>query len=367
MEFRIKKDIFLNALFKIQGIVDKKHTVPILSNVYIEAFENKIILSATDLEIGLKTSLECEVIKSGKITISAKKLFEIVKEFPNIIVSVKEKTNYWVEISCDKSLFNLVGLPPDEFPKFPDKSEELFEFDTESIDEMINSTVFSVSNDEAKFNLTGIFIKFEGDKLNFASTDGHRLSLMSKVINFDLNDKFKTGFILPKKGIVELSKIIDFEKKLIKIGVTDNLFNYVDENTTFVMRMIDGDFPDYKRVIPEKSENFSIINIKILIEVLKRVSVLSNEKTKGVKINLTHNKLTVSSSNPDFGDAKEEMDIIYKGDDITIGFNAKYILDILNILKCEKIKFYIKDNISPGMIVPYDNDEYLSVIMPMRF
>jgi DNA polymerase-3 subunit beta len=367
MEFRVKKDIFLNVLFKIQGIVDKKHTVPILSNVYIEALENKITLSATDLEIGLKTSLECEIIKPGKITISAKKLFEIVKEFPNNLVSIKEKNNYWVEISCDKSVFNLVGLPPDEFPKFPDKSNELFEFDSHSIDEMIESTVFSVSNDEAKFNLTGIFIKLDEGKINFVSTDGHRLSVMSKTLDFDLNEKFRTGFILPKKGIIELNKIIDSDKKLIKIGVTDNLFNYVDENTTFVMRMIDGDFPDYKRVIPEKSENFSIINIKALIDVLRRISVLSNEKTKGVKINLTKNKLTVSSSNPDFGDAKEEMDVIYSGDDITIGFNAKYILDILNVLKCEKIKFYIKDNISPGMIVPFDNDEYLSVIMPMRF
>lgn len=367
MEFNVKKDIFLNALFKIQGIVDKKHTVPILSNVFIEALENKIILSATDLEIGLKTSLECEIIKPGKITISAKKLFEIIKEFPNVSVGVKEKNNYWVEISCDKSVFNLVGLPPDEFPKFPDKSDELFEFDNEYIDEMIDSTVFSVSNDEAKFNLTGIFVQMNEKKINFVSTDGHRLSIMSKKLEFDLNEKFKNGFILPKKGIIELNKIIDSEKKKIKIGVTDNLFNYVDENTTFVMRMIDGDFPDYKRVIPEKSENFSVINTKLFIDVLKRISVLSNEKTKGVKINLSHDKLTVSSSNPDFGDAKEEMDIIYSGDDITIGFNAKYILDILNILKCEKLKFYIKDNISPGMIVPLDSDEYLSVIMPMRF
>jgi len=367
MEFRVQKDLFLNVLFKIQGIVDKKHTVPILSNVYIEALENKITLSATDLEIGLKTSIECEIIKSGKITISAKKLFEIIKEFPNNLINIKEKDNYWVEISCNKSVFNLVGLPPDEFPKFPDKSHELVEFDSNLIDEMIESTVFSVSNDEAKFNLTGIFIKFYEGKINFVSTDGHRLSVMSKILNVDLNEKFKNGFILPKKGITELNKIIDSDNKSIKIGVTDNLFNYVDENTTFVMRMIDGDFPDYKRVIPEKSDNFSIINTKLFIDVLRRISVLSNEKTKGVKININDDKLTVSSSNPDFGDAKEEMDIIYDGDDITIGFNAKYILDILNVLRCEKLKFYIKDNISPGMIVPFENDEYLSVIMPMRF
>jgi len=367
MEFKIQKDIFLNGLFKIQGIVDKKHTVPILSNVYIEADKDKVTLSATDLEIGIKTSFKCEVIKNGKITISAKKLFEIIKEFPNDLIHVKEKNNNWIEISFNKSVFNLVGLPPDEFPKFPDQSHDLIEFDSSLIDEMIETTVFSVSNDEAKFNLTGIFVKFDEGKLNFVSTDGHRLSVMSKTLDLNLSEKFKIGFILPKKGITELNKIIDSGNKFIKIGVTDNLFNYVDENTTFVMRMIDGDFPDYKRVIPQKSENCSIIKVKEFSDVLKRISVLSNEKTKGIKINIFNNKLIVSSSNPDFGDAKEEMDIIYTGDDITIGFNAKYILDILNVLKCDKINLFIKDNISPGMIVPFDSDEYLSVIMPMRF
>jgi DNA polymerase-3 subunit beta len=367
MEFKIQKDIFLNALFKIQGIVDKKHTVPILSNVFIEAYDNKITLSATDLEIGLKTYFECEIIKNGKITISAKKLFEIIKEFPNDFINIKEKNNYWIEISCNKSLFNIVGLPPDEFPKFPEHSHNLIEFDSNLIDKMIGATVFSVSNDETKFNLTGIFIKFDNGKLNFASTDGHRLSVMSKPLDFDLGEKFKNGFIVPKKGITELNKIIDDRKKLIKIGVTDNLFNYVDENTTFVMRMIDGDFPDYKRVIPQKTNNFSTIDVKKFTDVLKRVSVLSNEKTKGVKINISNDKLIVSSSNPDFGDAKEEMDVIYKGDDITIGFNARYIIDILNVIDEEKINFYIKDNISPGMIVPFNNEDYLSVVMPMRF
>lgn len=367
MEFRIQKDIFLNALFKIQGIVDKKHTIPILSNVFIEAYDNTITLSATDLEIGLKTCFSCEVIENGKITISAKKLFEIIKEFPNDLIHIKEKNNFWIEISCNKSLFNIVGLPPEEFPKFPEQSHNLIEFDSNLIDKMIDSTVFSVSNDETKFNLTGIFVKFDSGKLSFASTDGHRLSVMSKSLNFDLGDKFKMGFILPKKGIIELNKIIESNEKLIKIGVTDNLFNYVDENTTFVMRMIDGDFPDYKRVIPEKTNNYSTIEVKKFIDVLKRVSVLSNEKTKGVKINISNNKLTISSSNPDFGDAKEELDVIYNGDDITIGFNARYIVDILNIIEEEKINFYIKDNISPGMIVPFVNEDYLSVVMPMRF
>ena len=367
MQINIQKDVFLNALFKIQGIVDKKHTIPILSNVYIEALDNKIILSATDLEIGLKSENECEVIEKGKITVSAKKLFEIIKELPDDLIKLKLNNNYWIEISCDKSIFNLVGLPPEDFPKFPEIKDNFIEFKSDLLEEMIESTIFSVSNDETKYNLTGIYIVKEVDNnLIFVSTDGHRLSLIRNKMIDDLSNYFDNGFILPKKGIIELKKLIDSGSNLIKIGVNDNIFSYKSNNSTFIMRMIDGEFPDYKRVIPEKTNNYSIIESKKFINVLKRISVLSSEKSKGVKIVLTNNKLVVSSSNPDYGDAKEEMDIVYNGSDIVIGFNAKYILDILNVIKSDKIYFYIKDNISPGMIMPHDNDNFLSVIMPMR-
>ena len=232
---------------------------------------------------------------------------------------------------------------------------------------MIESTIFSVSSDETKYNLTGIYIKKEKDnKLNFVSTDGHRLSLIKTEAENIVNEQFERGFILPKKGLIELKKIIESETEIIKIGVTDNIFSYMNKNMTFVMRMIDGEFPDFKRVIPEKTDNFSVIDSKKFINVLKRISVLSSEKSKGVKIGINKNKLIVSSSNPDFGDAKEEMDIDYQGSDIVIGFNAKYILDILNVIKTDKIYFYIKDNISPGMITPYEDTNFLSVIMPMR-
>ncbi len=367
MHINIQKDIFLSGLFKIQGIVDKKHTIPILSNVYLEAKDNKIILSATDLEIGIKAEYTCEVLENGKITISAKKLFEIIKEFPNDIIKLKLKENYWLEISCCKSIFNLVGLPPEDFPKFPEIKDNFIEFKSSLLEDMIESTIFSVSSDETKYNLTGIYIKKEKDnKLNFVSTDGHRLSLIKTEAENIVNEQFERGFILPKKGLIELKKIIESETEIIKIGVTDNIFSYMNKNMTFVMRMIDGEFPDFKRVIPEKTDNFSVIDSKKFINVLKRISVLSSEKSKGVKIGINKNKLIVSSSNPDFGDAKEEMDIDYQGSDIVIGFNAKYILDILNVIKTDKIYFYIKDNISPGMITPYEDTNFLSVIMPMR-
>lgn len=370
MQFNIDRETFLNCLFKVQGIVEKKHTIPILSNVYMEIVDGNLVVSATDLEVGLKSYYTCDVVKPGKITVSAKKLFEIIKEFPNEIISVKLKDNNWLEISCKKAIFNLVGLSPDEFPKFPEINNEFFRIESTLLQEMIENTIFSVSNDETKFNLTGIFVKSESvdniNYINFVSTDGHRLSLVKKKVDQDLNDRFDTGFILPKKGLIELKKIIENQSKTVKIGINDNLFSLVDDTTTFVMRMIDGDFPDYRKVIPEKTSNVAVINVKNFNHALRRISVLSNEKSKGVKINFSKNMINIISSNTELGDAKEEMDIVYSGNEISIGFNARYILDILNVIKSDNLNFYLKDNISPGMITPEENSNFLSVIMPMR-
>lgn len=370
MQFNISKDVFLKGLTKVQGIIEKRHTIPILANVLIEAKNNEIIITATDLEVGIKSSYPSDVITEGKITVSAKKLFEIIKELPNKTIKFGSKSNFWVEITCGKSIFNLVGLSPDEFPKFPDISSNSNQVETTILSEMIDKTIFSVSNDETKFNLTGIYIKSGINDLTnniaFVSTDGHRLSMIQRTMSNDIDDKFKDGFILPKKGINELRKIIENSGPTVDIGISDNNFSVSTDTSKLIMRMVDGDFPDYKRVIPEKTENSAIINRELFLHSLKRISVLSSEKSKGVKVNLSNDNLTLYSSNPDIGDAKEEIDVVYVGSEISIGFNAKYIIDILQNIDKENIIFYLKDNISPGLIQPENDEGYLAVVMPMR-
>ncbi len=368
MEFKIEKNIFLKALTKIQGIIEKKHTLPILANVLIETNKDKITFTATDLEVGIKSDYEAKIIKDGKITLSAKKLFEIIKELPDKEIYFNSKNNFWVEIICEKSVFNLVGLSPDEFPKFPLVDTDIKSIDKNLINEMIDKTIFSVSNDETKFNLTGIYIKYnkEENNLIFVSTDGHRLSLINRNFNNEFNNNFTDGFILPKKGIIEFKKIIENTNDNIELGVKDNNFSIRTKDTTLIMRMVDGEFPDYNRVIPDKGENIAIIDKNIFLHSLKRISVLSNEKSKGVKIKLNKDLMILSSSNPDVGDAKEEIDIDYNGSDISIGFNARYIIDILQVIDKDNIVLSLKDNISPGRINPEEDENHLSVIMPMR-
>lgn len=367
MLFKIKKDVFLKGLSKIQSIIEKKHTIPILANVLIEAYNNNIIITATDLEVGIKSKYAANVLNDGKITISGKKLYEIIRELPDKEIQFSSKNNFWVEIICGKSIFNLVGLSPEEFPKFPEITTKTNKIQATTLNEMIEKTIFSISNDETKFNLTGIFIKSENkNNISFVSTDGHRLSKIERNIDQSLDIHFEEGFILPKKGISEIKKFIENTIDEIDIGIFENNFSISNIDNTLIMRMIDGEFPDYKRVIPEKSSNSALINKDIFLHSLKRISVLSSEKSKGVKINLTKDRLTLSSSNPELGDAKEEIDIIYNGTDISIGFNAKYIIDILQAIDKENIYLLLKDNISPGTIQPENDNNYTAVIMPMR-
>jgi len=370
MQFHINKETFLKGLTKVQGIIEKRHTIPILANVLIEAKNDEIIITATDLEVGIKSRYPSDVVKEGKVTVSAKKLFEIIKELPNKDIQFTSKSNFWVEITCGKSIFNLVGLSPEEFPKFPELNLNSSEVKAGIFSEMIDKTIFSVSNDETKFNLTGIFIKSEVDNgknnIVFVSTDGHRLSLIERTLNSYLDEKFKEGFILPKKGIAEIRKLIENSDENLHIGISDNNFSVSTEATTLIMRMVDGDFPDYKRVIPDKTSNSAFINRDLFLHALRRISVLSSEKSKGIKVGLTRDCLLLSSSNPDLGDAKEELDVVYTGSEISIGFNARYVIDILQAVDKENIILYLKDNISPGLIQPENDDDYLAVVMPMR-
>lgn len=366
MQFKIKKEVFLKALGQVQGIIEKTHTIPILANVHIHAGENEITLTATDLEIGVRSKFTTEIIKEGKVTVSAKKLFEIIRELPDREILFKSKENCWIEIKCEKSVFNLVGLSSEEYPKFPEvKSDNLLNISSKKLNEMIDKTIFSISNDETKYNLNGIFLKYENNKISMISTDGHRLSYNFMDISDDFSC-FEKGSILPKKGIFELRKIINKENENLKIGIADNNFVVIDENTVLIMRLVDGEFPDYRRVIPEKSETTSIINKNEFFHALKRISILSSEKSKGIKVCFEKNNLTLTSSNPDLGDAREEIDISYSGPEIAIGFNSKYIIDILQAIDEEFIEFHLKDNLSPGMIEPEKQKNFISVIMPMR-
>jgi len=371
MHFTVEKENFLKALSRVQGIVEKRNTIPILANVLIEADEKGISITATDLEVGMKAFYPAKVDKIGKITVSAKKLYEITKELPEKEISFKAKENCWVEIKCGKAIFNIVGLSADEFPYFPYPEKDNFlTIKSNIIKEMIDKTYFSISTDETKYNLNGIYFKYEKigeeSKLILIATDGHRLSMISKKIDLSNDNELNKGIIFPRKGIYELKKMSDEDESDIKIGFMDNNAVIKKDKTIVIMRLVDGEFPDYNRVIPKQNEYIAQIDRNDFLHSLRRMSILSNEKSKGIKISIKNNYLEISSSNPEFGDAREELEINYSGPDLSIGYNARYIMDVLQNQDSEKIELHIKDNLSPGILKAVDDSDYLAVIMPMR-
>lgn len=372
MEFTIDKDLFLKSLQKIQGIVEKRTSMPILSNVHLEATETALHVTATDLEVGMKSIYPADVASPGKITVSAKKLYEIVKELPNQKISFSTKDNDWVEIRCGKVQFNIVGLSPEEFPYFPAvKEDSLFEIESSLLKGMIEKTSYAICTDETKYNLNGLFTKVEvtasGDQiLKMVATDGHRLSISSGVFKGTAGPELLKGVILPKKGIFEMKKITEEEGGTLMFGFMDNSAVIKRGDSYMVMRLVDGDFPDYNRVIPNSNDRTITVNKDEFTHSVRRMAILSSEKFKGIMLEISDSSIKISSSNPELGDAREDIDVTYGGEPISVRFNARYLLDVLAVAETENINMKFKDELSPSIIVPENSDSFLAVIMPMR-
>lgn len=371
MKFAVEKQVFLKGLAKIQGIVEKKNTIPVLANVLIMATEDQLCLTATDLEVGMRAFYQARIEETGSITVSAKKLYEIIRELPEGEINFRAKENCWIEIRGGKALFNLVGLSPEEFPHFPAADDnDNISLPSEVLGSMIEKTAFAMSADETKYNLNGIFLKTRSDEeiqsLVMVATDGHRLAKIQHPIDKISIPQLEKGVIFPRKGIYELKKMTEEGDDQIHLGFLENSAIIKKGRTTVVMRLVDGEFPEYERVIPTGNNLTAEISSEPFLHALRRMATLSSEKSKGVRISMKPGKLEISSSNPDLGDACEDLDVEYADQEVSIGFNARYLLDILQNIDEEKIAFHLKDNLSPGLLTPVTDKNYLAVIMPMR-
>jgi len=370
MEFKIDREEFAKGLYRAQNIVEKKATMPILLNVLIEAKGSEISITATDLEIGFNAFHPARIISEGTATLLAKKLYEVIKELPEKEVSVRLKENQWVEVSCGKSVFNIMGLSAEKFPSLPSyEEEEYFCAERNTLREMIEKTLFAVSSDDLRYNLTGIFFiekEEEGGKwMRMVATDGYRLSIIDRSMKSEIRG-LENGILLPKKGLGELKKLLEEDGEDVWLKVKNNNFIIKKDRVVLIMRLLDAEFPDYRQVIPTQTKKQIRISRTHILESLRRVSILSSEKTKGVKFHFSRDLLELSSYNPELGEAKEELSIEYKGEELAIGFNSRFVLEVLNILNSEEVLFCLDDGASPGIIRPANDERHTCVIMPMR-
>ena len=365
MEFRIHKAEFLKGLRLAQNIADRKSTMPMLANVLLRVSgKGQLLVAATDLNVSVSAELSCQGVKEGGLTVGAKALFDIAANLPGDEITLKRADNHWAEISAGKVDYRLVGMPDRDFPKIPDHREvELVSVPAETLRQMIDKTLFSVSSDETRFHLNGVFFESDGKTARMVSTDGHRLSRVDRPLPG--GPVLTAGVILPKKGMVEIKRALDSVDGNCEIAVKTPYFFVRAGDVTLAVKLIDSQFPPYEAVIPKANDKILEVNRSLLADALKRAQLMSSE-TRGVRFSLSDDCLRVASDNPDLGEVKEELEAGYSGAPITIGVNPKYMLELLGQIQSERIRVELAAELDPVLVRPVSDPEHLGVIMPMR-
>jgi DNA polymerase III subunit beta len=372
----IERASLLQSLSLMQGIVERRTTVPILGHVLIEPDAGALALSATDLEVGIRTQVTCNG-KEKSLTLNARKLFEIVREAAGEEVSLTSLDNDWVEIKCGRAKFKMMGLDPRSFPAMPSQNAKEgapagkkalkaeLKVPTQVLAEMIDKTIFAVSPDEARYNLNGVFIEAGSGTARMVATDSHRLAMVEREVP---GFKMDGGAIIPRKGVAELRKILDSGGEGEVSLSLEGQLAYLKRGATEVsMRLVEGEFPDYRGVIPKSSKYKVAVDRDGLLAAIKRAAIFSSERYHGVKFSLSPGTLTVSSTSPETGEASETLDIDFKGEEFSIGFNAGYVQQALGVLpQGSEVEFGLSDDVSAGVMLSPADSKYTYVVMPMR-
>jgi DNA polymerase III subunit beta len=367
MKVKVDRNELLKKLSDIQNIVEKRNTMPILNNFLLSAESAGSTITATDLETALKGPIELTVLEEGKMCIPAKKLFEIVREMDGEIV-LESADNQWIKIKCGKSHFRLACISPDEFPVWPSISAaeaKAVELDTTILLDTIEKTLYAAGESDTRYVLNGLLFHLKADQvLNVVGTDGHRLALMQKKIAGPATEEMK--LILSRKSVSELRRFLDDGQKPVMLTIGKNHILFAIGEIQFLTRLIEGTYPNYEQVLPPDNNKTLSVGREAFSKALKIVSILSKERSSAVKVDVNPDSMIISTSNPDLGDAKDEIVVKYDGDAMTVAFNARYLLDVLNVMEGETIILKLNEPLSPVLLMEENRDDYKCVVMPMR-
>jgi DNA polymerase-3 subunit beta len=365
MELTTSQDVLVRGLQKIQGIVERRNTLPILSHFLLVAQADGVVIHATDLELGYKGSLDATVNKPGTITLPARKTYDILRELPaGEEVNLAVANHGWVRIMAGSASFRVPCLPAEEYPSLPRVDDvDFFSLGGDIVEEMIRKTIFATSHDETRYTLSGVLMMSDGDTLTMVATDGHRLAYVSSAVS--LGKTFR--FIVPRKALEEVSRFAaDSDERDIAMAALENHLVFRKGRSVLITRLIEGQFPDYESVVPKEFSRRVTVDHERFLRALRRVSLLSNEKTKPVKIEFESNNMTLRSNTPEMGEAMEQVPAEYHSESMVMGFNARYMLEALAVMTSEHIHLELNDPLSPGVLRPADQSQFFYVIMPMR-
>jgi len=370
LDLKINKEELLRGVSKTQSIAEKRSSMPILSNVLLEAQEGKFFITATDLEISFRGAYHAEINDSGQLTVPARKFYEIVHEMSNEDLNLKEAENFNLSVIGSRSKFQLHGLSAEDFPPMPDYTEVKFvNIPSEALKDMIDKTIYSITTEETRYILGGVYVERiqnqNKNRLRFTSTDGHRLSLIDRKVEGLESLDLEKGVIVSRKGLTEMRKLAD-EGGEFKLAFTANSAVLIKDEAILIMRLLEGRFPEYNLVIPKQNENVMTLARKEFLETLRRVAVMSSERYKGTKFLIGPKNLTLSVVNPDLGEAQEDLPAEYEGEELMIGFNVRYFIETLSALKSDLITLAFKDSKSPCLIKGEEDKGFVGVVMPMK-
>jgi DNA polymerase III subunit beta len=373
LSFSVNKNELLDSLNSLQNITNKKGTLAIITNILIQSSDGGVFITGTDLEVGLQLFTFAEIVSEGSVTLPSKKFYELVRESGSDNISVEEVENSWVVIKAGLSTYNLAGMPSSEFPEFPEYNKDTFiSIECHYFLELIEKCFFSIANEQENiYSLTSVL--FEKEKiddrffLRMVSSDGHRLSIIQKEIlrNIDELD-INEITLIPKKGLQEWRKFCE-NRDSIEVSFEKKQMVLRDKKAVMIIRLKHGEFPQYSTIV-SAVELTNCLKIKRIpfLESLKRINLFTEDIFHTIQLEISKNKMTLSSHNADIGNAKDELFIIYDGEPLTLGFNCRYFIETLQVMECETVEAYINSNNSPCLMKSIEDEGFLSIIMPMH-
>ena len=370
MELSVAREQLAEQLGRCQSVVEKRSSMPILSNVLLNASGEELKLVATDLEITVTTSCPARISREGALTVPARKLYEIVRTLPGEEVYLKEKDNEYLHITAGRASYDLVGMNPADFPEPPQLgSVAEVELGGEVLAEMVDKTIFCVSTEDTRFTLAGVYVQrrelADGWGIRMVATDGHRLSLIERPVEGAQELNISDGVIIPRKGVAELRRLAEGED-LVWLGLNEEMASARTAQATVGLKLQEGSFPDYEVVIPKAAARKVGVGRVEFSEALKRVALMATDRFQGVKMRFTEGVVELVSQNPELGEAREVMEVEYSGEEFTVAFNARYFIELCAAMRSEQITLGFVEPTSPCLITGEGDPGFLSVIMPMR-
>lgn len=367
MKLSISRDQLLKPLQQVSGVVEKRQTLPVLANVLVQVDAGKLALTGTDLEVELVARAELGgSFTDGEITVPARKLLDICKSLPASAELELKLDNQKLVVKSGKSRFSLATLPATEFPNLEEgRGAFSFNISQKSLKRLIDNTAFAMAQQDVRYYLNGMLFEVSNGTLRTVATDGHRLAMCTETADAATADKYQV--IVPRKGVQELARLLgDDDDDLVSLTIGSNHVRATVGSVSFTSKLIDGKFPEYERVLPRGGDKVVLGNREELKQSLHRVSILSNEKYRGIRLQLSNEQLRIQANNPDQEEAEEEVGVEYSGGSLEIGFNVSYLLDVLNVLHGATVKIVLGDSNSSALIQEVDSNDALYVVMPMR-